>query len=124
MTTYALGRIAGASQAVVRSRQESLVRSLPERRRRQLVRLIDLAIDGCEQVNLEGAPDARGQRPPPSVSAPAIAAVLVEWLQEAAGEPRRPPATNQEALEELFRLQEAYLLGAPSDGEGAKGEAS
>ena len=124
MSTSTLAPIAGASQTMVDSQRQALARGRSERRRRQLVRLIDLAIAQCEQVNLSVAPEDSGLRPRARLSAPPLAAAIVKWLQEAAGEPRRPPATNQEALDELFRLQDAYLLAAPVDLDESGEEAS
>jgi hypothetical protein len=40
-------------------------------------------------------------------------ATLVEWLQSDADEATRRPQTAQEALDELFRLQERYLGVGP-----------
>jgi hypothetical protein len=100
--------IAAASAAMARAQLEELARAAPARRRRRIVRLVDGAIDGCELLNLSGGPG----RP-----APAEARLLVEWLQLEAGEPVEQPTTSGETLNELFRLQEAYLLTDPSGAE-------
>jgi len=101
--------IAAASAAMVEAQLEELARTAGERRRRRIVRLVDRAIAQCEFVNLTGG----GTRP-----APAAARDLVEWLQLVAGEPVERPSTSVETLNELFRLQCAYLRTVEDDDEG------
>lgn len=103
--------IAAASRDMTRAQLEELARTAPARRRRRLARLVDGAIADCEFVNLS----AGWSRP-----APAAARLLVEWLQLEAGEPSQQPTTSSEALDELFRLQEAYLQTAEDDEEPAR----
>jgi hypothetical protein len=107
------GQIASASDAMEEARREELARTRAERHRRHMVRLVDLALDQCERRNLAAAGPGRGQPPTTQLPPPAMALALIEWLQLEQGEELRPPARNQQALDELFRLQEAYLLEAP-----------
>jgi hypothetical protein len=86
--------VCAAAEAV----RERWASSVGDRYRRQMVRLIDLAIGQCEERNL-------GDR---AVPAP-MSRALIEWLQLEAGEDPRLPESNQAALDELFRLQERYL---------------
>jgi hypothetical protein len=112
------GRIASASDAMEEAVREELARTRTERQRRHMLRLIDLALDQCERRNLEAAGPGRGQPPLTQLPPPAMALALIEWLQMEQGGELRAPACNQQALDELFRLQEAYLLEAPEgDGE-------
>jgi hypothetical protein len=126
MSAPALAPIAVASEATLQELRRELASRRPERRRRHLVRLIDLAITQCEEVNLGASPPAKGMGPPAGLPAPALAVAMVHWLQADADQPARRPSTNQEALDELFRLQGAYLVtlaGAPLDvaGDGEDG---
>lgn len=73
-------------------------------RRRRLMHRIDLAIDECERANLRD-----------DTTPPANAAALCLLLQAAGGEAARPAATAADALDELFRLQDRYMLGEADD---------
>lgn len=92
---------AEASQGTVLAAHEAARRAARERQRRHLRRLIDLALEACEELNL-GA----GRQGGPT---PAWVAELVQHLQAEAGEQRRRPQDSIEALNELFRLQERCL---------------
>ncbi len=106
--------IADASASISGALREELARTAGDRRRRHLVRLVDLAVDRCEQANLS-APGADGG---PGPAVPVLALRLVEWLQAEAGEAPRRPMDSREALNELFRLQEVlpFLPGEAAEG--------
>jgi hypothetical protein len=93
--------IAHTAEQIGAALQAELDRLAAERRRRHVLSLSDWAVDLAERQNLAG-----GDRAAPVPSA----AAMVEWLQLLAGEHVRRPSTNQDALDELFRLQERYLL--------------
>jgi hypothetical protein len=105
-----MGQFASASNEMVEALREDLARTRAERHRHRMLLLIDLALDQCERQNLATGGLGSGQPPPP-----AMALALIEWLQLEQGRKPCPPARNQQALDELFRLQEAYLLEAPED---------
>jgi hypothetical protein len=102
--------IAEASAAMVREASHRLESTAAERRRRQVLRLIDLALEQCEERNLAAAGPGKGVAPPRDLEPPPMVVALIDWLQLQEGGPAQPPTCNQEALEELFRLQQAYLL--------------
>lgn len=107
-----------AATRVVIEREElaELARTAAERRRRRVVRLIDLAIGQCEAANLAAAgPGKASVLARPSAPVPARAAALLLWLQLEAGEQLRRPFRAAEALDELFRLQVPYLLCGDDD---------
>ncbi len=102
--------IAEASAAMGRSQSDRLASTATERRRRRVLRLIDLALEQCEERNLAAAGPRKGTAPPRDLAAPPMAVAMIEWLQLQEGGEAQPPERNQDALEELFRLQGAYLL--------------
>jgi hypothetical protein len=102
--------IAEASAVMVREASDQLASTAAERRRRQVLRLIDLALEQCEERNLAAAGPRKGIAPPRDLGPPSMALALIDWLQLQEGGAAQPPQRNQEALEELFRLQQAYLL--------------
>ncbi len=107
--------IADTRVRIERAQLEELARTAPTRRR-QLVRLIDRAIDQCERANLAAAgdlPSSVYDRPAAPVP-PAVAALLA-WLQLEARESSSAPSTAVEAHCLLFRLQMPYLCGGASD---------
>ena len=110
MSTPPARRIASASDAIAEALREHLECIWRERHRRRLVALIDTAIAECEQANLDACPANEDVGPPAGLPAPEFAAELVAMLRAAAREPCCRPATNIEALDELFRLQAAYLI--------------
>jgi hypothetical protein len=77
-----------------------------EHRRRHIVRLIDLAIEACEELNLQSETYRRPK-------APAWVLGLVEWLQVKALLPTDPPRNSQQAHEALLDLQAGYLPESP-----------
>jgi hypothetical protein len=109
--------IAEASAAMVREASEQLASTAAERRRRQVLRLIDLALEQCEERNLAAAGPGKGVAPPRDLEPPPMAVALIDWLQLQEGGSAQPPTCNQEALEELFRLQQAYLLTPEGESE-------
>jgi hypothetical protein len=112
--------IAEASAAMVREASEQLASTAAERRRRQVLRLIDLALEQCEERNLAAAGPGKGVAPPRDLGPPTMVVALIDWLQLQEGGAAQPPRCNQEALEELFRLQQAYLLTPEGELEAAE----
>jgi hypothetical protein len=93
----------GAAAALMRAAEADwLARTAGERARRHLVRLLDWAIEVSEEVNLE--------RRTPQDPSRQLVRTLVEQLQAIAGLEVRQPADSFAALEQLFELQELYLL--------------
>jgi hypothetical protein len=109
MSSTTLHRLGSASAAIEEAARLQRAAQAPRLRWRHVVRLIDLAIGQCEATNLVAAPPGKGMGPPPGLPVPAMAAVMVEWLQTDLGESSRRPGNNQEALDELFRLHRAQL---------------
>jgi hypothetical protein len=91
---------------MARMHPQFLVRTAAQRRRRHMVRLLDVAIDQCQLPNL-GAHDEMRGRPDPL--APQQAAALIERLQRELYGGSQPPQSNQDALDTLFGLQRSFM---------------
>jgi hypothetical protein len=100
------GAYASASEEMAWRRLTFLARTAAERRRRNITRLLDAAMDRCERRNLAAAGAMRGQ---PDLTPPPEVAALIQRLQVRLHWELRPPHTNQEALDELFELQRAFM---------------
>jgi hypothetical protein len=100
------GRLCAVKVAIAEMALRAWEADAAERRRRHVVRLIDLAIEECEELNLASTTWCRP-------AAPAWVLGLVEWLQAAAGLPAEQPRNCREAPEALLDLQAEYLPDPP-----------
>jgi hypothetical protein len=112
-----MGAYANANEDIAGARREILARTAAERRRRHIVRLLDVAIDQCERRNLT-APGAMLERR--ELRPPGLAVALIESLQWELEREARPPRSNQEALDMLFGLQRAFLPCSDDDDDDAQ----
>jgi hypothetical protein len=92
--------------AEARAVRAALERTAAECRRRQMVTLIDLALDECEAVNLARLAHQ------PLAAVPACVLDLLDRLWRL-GLPVHRPADCVEAHEMLLDLQARYLRGSP-----------
>jgi hypothetical protein len=99
--------IARTTEAIVNAQLEERRRATAERRRRHLLRLIDLAMDGCELAMLAEQAET-----------PVLAVALIAWLRWDASEAPAPPRTSLDAHEELLRLQGPFLRTLPDPDDG------
>ncbi len=76
-----------------------------------MTQIIPTAIEQCERRNLE-APDGVSAVPPPK-----RVVDLIEQLQGERDLEIRPPCSNQEALDVLFELEQAYMPFAADAGD-------
>jgi len=92
-------------------RRELLRRAAAEYWRRYMLSVLDAAIEQCERRNL-AAPDGVSAVPPPK-----RVVDLIEQLQGERDLEIRPPCSNQEALDVLFELEQAYMPFAADAGD-------
>ena len=104
-----LGAMAAASEALADALRQAAETRAGRLRWRRVVHAIDDAIDLCERVNLEASRAGKAKGRPAERPAPVLAVLLIARLRAERGRPAAPPATNQQALDELFRLQSTYL---------------
>ncbi len=108
-----IGRYSAVQLALENAAADGAARRAARQHRRQRMRLIDAALERCERRNLGLGNMALAWRVP----APGMALAVIELVQQELGMEAEPPRSNQEAIEELFDLQSAYMPFADRDDE-------
>jgi hypothetical protein len=108
------GAYANVTRDMARMRRQLLDQTAAERRRRYMLRVLDAAIGQCERRNLAAPDEMVGT---PALCPPHLVVALIERIQGERGLEIRPPHSNDEALDLLFELQQAYMPFAADAGD-------